>query len=140
MPSPSVVRDAWFRLAIAPVARLATVGPDGRPRLVPCCLAVDELVAYSAVDDKPKSSVRLRRLADVARRPVATLLVDRYHDDWTQLWWVRAGGAAREVGEGAEHDRAVRLLLAKYPQYRSHPLTGPVLAIHLERWRSWSAG
>jgi PPOX class probable F420-dependent enzyme len=141
----SVVRDAWVRLAVAPVARLGTVGPDGSPRLVPCCLAVDELVAYSAVDDKPKGSIRLRRLADVAERPLATLLVDRYDDDWTRLWWVRAGGSARELGDGdgdddgGERDRAVRLLLAKYPQYESHELNGPVLAIQLERWRSWSA-
>lgn len=134
-----MVRDAWFRLAVAPVAGLGTVGPDGLPRLVPCCLAVDELVAYSAVDDKPKRSTRLRRLADVAERPRATLLVDHYDDDWSRLWWVRAGGTAREVSDGAERDRAVRLLLAKYPQYESHRLDGPVLAIQLERWRSWSA-
>jgi PPOX class probable F420-dependent enzyme len=140
MSSPSIVRDAWSRLAMAPVARLATAGPGGLPRLVPCCLALDGLIAYSAVDDKPKTAVRLRRLADVAQRPVATLLVDHYDEDWTRLWWVRAGGAAREIGPGAEHDRAVRLLLAKYPQYESHQLTGHVLAVHLDRWRSWSAG
>jgi PPOX class probable F420-dependent enzyme len=140
MSTPGVVRDAWFRLAAAPVARLGTVGPSGLPRIVPCCLAVDELVAYSAVDDKPKRSARLYRLADIARHPLATLLVDRYDDDWSRLWWVRAGGTAREVAEGAEHDRAVRLLLSKYPQYQSHQLEGPVLAIRLERWRSWSAG
>jgi PPOX class probable F420-dependent enzyme len=139
MSTPSVVPDAWYRLAAAPVARLGTFGPGGLPRIVPCCLAVDELVAYSAVDDKPKRSVRLHRLADVARHPLATLLVDCYDDDWAKLWWVRAGGGAREVGEGAEHDRAVRLLLSKYPQYESHQLDGPVLAIRLERWRSWSA-
>jgi len=139
MADASVVRDAWFRLAVAPVARLGTIGADGRPRLVPCCFALDELIAYSAVDDKPKRTVRLHRLADVAMHPVATLLVDDYDDDWTNLWWVRVGGPAREVGEGAEHDRAVRLLLAKYPQYGSHQLDGPVLAVHLERWRSWSA-
>jgi PPOX class probable F420-dependent enzyme len=135
----AVVRDAWYRLATAQVARLGTAGPSGLPRLVPCCLAVDELVAYSAVDDKPKRSTRLRRLADVAERPLATLLVDQYDDDWARLWWVRAGGTAREVSDGAEHDRAVRLLLAKYPQYQSHQLNGPVLAIQLEGWRSWSA-
>jgi PPOX class probable F420-dependent enzyme len=134
-----VVRDAWQRLAAAPVARLATVGAGGIPHIVPCCLAVDELVAYSAVDDKPKRSVRLQRLADVAEHPLASLLVDYYDDDWTRLWWVRAGGRAREVGVGAEHDRAARLLLSKYPQYESHRLDGPVVAIQLERWRSWSA-
>jgi hypothetical protein len=33
----------------------------------------------------------------------------------------------------------VCLLLAKYPQYQSHRLDGPVLAIRLERWLSWSS-
>jgi PPOX class probable F420-dependent enzyme len=139
MAAPPSVPDAWFRLARARVARLATVGADRTPRLIPCCLALDGMVAYSAVDDKPKRTVRLSRLADVAEHPFATLLVDHYADDWDSLWWVRASGPARELAGEAEHDRAVRLLLAKYPQYLDHRLDGPVLAIHLERWRSWAA-
>jgi hypothetical protein len=31
------------------------------------------------------------------------------------------------------------LLRSKYPQYRSHALTGPVLALELEEWRTWAA-
>ena len=90
--------DARSHFAASPVARLGTVGPDGLPRLVPCCFAVDGEVAYSAVDDKPKRTIRLARLADVADRPLATLLVDHYEDDWTRLWWVRAGGPAGLAG------------------------------------------
>jgi PPOX class probable F420-dependent enzyme len=150
---PSSMPDARSRLAQARVARLATVGPDGTPHLVPCCLAVDErvAVAYSAVDDKPKRSIRLSRLTDLAIHPVVTLLVDEYDEDWNRLWWVRVSGPARELaapggrgpgvvpGDGGEHGRAVQLLRAKYPQYRTHRLDGPVLAISLERWRSWAA-
>ena len=132
--------DAWARMAAARVARLATVGRDETPHLVPCCFVVDGLEAYSAVDDKPKTTCRLRRLTDLATHPVATLLVDHYDDDdWGRLWWVRAGGHSRELGGGAEHDRAVRLLLGKYAQYRDHRLDGPILALHLSRWRSWAA-
>ena len=133
------VPDAWFRLASSPVARLGTVGPDGLPRLVPCCFAVDGLMAYSAVDDKPKRTVRLERLRDLVERPLATLLVDHYEGDWARLWWVRAGGRARELGGGPEHERAARLLLTKYPQYLAHRLDGPILAVALQRWRSWAA-
>jgi PPOX class probable F420-dependent enzyme len=139
MAAAPPVPDAWIRLTRARVARLATVGPDLTPRLVPCCLALDGMVAFSAVDDKPKRSVRLSRLADVARHPVASLLVDHYGEDWHELWWVRASGPAHELADQAERDRAVRLLLSKYPQYLAHQLDGPVLAIHLERWRSWAA-
>jgi PPOX class probable F420-dependent enzyme len=123
------------------VGRLGTVGVGPSAHVVPCCFALDELVAYSAVDDKPKRTRALRRLDDVSSYGTATLLVDYYDEDWEQLWWVRAGGPAHVVvdADAAEHRRAVRLLLAKYPQYLTHALDGPVLAIELNQWRSWAA-
>jgi PPOX class probable F420-dependent enzyme len=137
-----IVGDAWARLAAARVGRLGTVGQDGTAHVVPCCFAVDDLVAYSAVDDKPKASRSLRRLANVEAFPTATLLVDHYDEDWRRLWWVRASGPARVLTEphAAEHRRAVRLLLAKYPQYFTHALDAGVLAISLQEWRSWKGG
>ena len=50
-----------------------------------------------------------------------------------------AGGPAQVIEAGPPHDRAVRLLLAKYPQYLHHRLDGPILAIELVRWQSWAA-
>jgi PPOX class probable F420-dependent enzyme len=137
-----VVPDAWHRLARARVARLATAGPAGETHLVPVCFALDERFLYSAVDDKPKRTARLQRLADVAARPYATVLVDHYEEDWSALWWVQAGGPARVVqpeADPATHGRAGALLRAKYAQYLTHRLDGAVLAVELERWRSWSA-
>ena len=80
--------EAGRLFAAAPVARLATVGPDGCPHLVPVVFAVDGDVVYTAVDGKPKVSLRLRRLANIAARPQVSLLVDHYDDDWSRLWWV----------------------------------------------------
>jgi PPOX class probable F420-dependent enzyme len=125
------------RVAEARVGRLATVTPDGRPHLVPCCFALDDGVIYSAVDGKPKSTLALRRLANVRARPEASLLVDHYAEDWSTLWWVRVDGAARVVGSNPEHDHALVLLTAKYEPYRETPPPGPVLAIDTETWRSW---
>jgi PPOX class probable F420-dependent enzyme len=133
------VDDVWSRFGKARVARLGTVSRDSRAQLVPCCFALDDLVAYSAVDDKPKRTRRLSRLTDVAHNPHATLLVDHYDEDWSTLWWVRAAGPARIVEDQAEHDRAVALLLAKYTQYFTHRLDGAVLAVDLDRWRVWTA-
>jgi PPOX class probable F420-dependent enzyme len=133
------IADAWARVARARVARLATVGPDGRPDQVPCCFALDDLTAYSAVDDKPKRTPLLRRLANVEARPVASLLIDKYDEDWAGLWWIRVSGPAWVIGSGSLHDRAIRLLLGKYPQYFSHHLDGPVLAVELVSWRTWAA-
>jgi hypothetical protein len=33
---------------------------------------------------------------------------------------------------------AVRLLVARYDQYRDEPPTGPVLAVAVTRWSGWS--
>ena len=94
--------DPDARFAQSPVARLATVGADGRPHLVPVVFAVHEQVIYSAVDAKPKTTQRLRRLANIESNPQVSLLVDHYDEDWTRLWWVRADGdAGRQRWDGA---------------------------------------
>jgi PPOX class probable F420-dependent enzyme len=109
------------------------------PHLVPVVFALRDDVVYTAVDAKPKTTQRLRRLANIERHPLVSLLVDHYADDWTQLWWVRIDGIAVIHHEGnvlhAGHD----LLRAKYAQYQTVPLNGPVIAIAVQRWRSWHA-
>ena len=124
------------------VARLATVTPDGVPHLVPVVFAVDPDGAetvYTAVDAKPKTTQRLRRLANIENNPQASLLVDHYSDDWTQLWWVRADGIATIHHDGEQMHTGYRLLRAKYPQYQSVALSGPVIALAVRRWSSWHA-
>ncbi len=128
------------RVGAARVGHLATVRPDGRPHVVVCCFALDGDTAYSAVDGKPKTTTDLQRLRNVAAHPAASLLVDRYDDDWTRLWWVRLDGRARTLDGDADADeqrRAIDLLVAKYEQYRSDPPVGPVLALDAEAWRAW---
>ncbi len=129
----------------SPVARLATVRPDGVPHLVPVVFAVgpdgrdSAEIAYTAVDAKPKTTHQLRRLANIENNPQASLLVDHYSDDWTQLWWVRADGVATVHYDGEQMQTGYRLLRAKYPQYQSVSLDGPVIAVALRRWSSWHA-
>jgi PPOX class probable F420-dependent enzyme len=129
--------DARARFAAARVARLATVGADGRPHLVPVCFAVDGDTIYSAVDElKPKATLRLRRLRNVTENPAVSLLVDHYSDDWSALWWVRADGRARVLESAPD---AIALLAARYAQYAESPPSGSVLAVDVERWSGWSA-
>ena len=127
------------RLTSARVARLATTDPDGRPHLVPIVFAVEGDTLYSAVDRKPKRSTKLRRIENARVRPDVTILVDHYDEDWRQLWWLRARGRARVLDDGAERAHALALLQEKYPQYRSEPPDGPVLAVDISDVRSWSA-
>jgi PPOX class probable F420-dependent enzyme len=127
------------RLVAARVARLATIDPDGKPHLVPIVFALEGDTLYSTVDRKPKRSPRLRRIENARARPDVTVLVDRYDDDWSRLWWIRLRGRARVLDGGDEHDRALELLSEKYDQYRAEPPDGPVLAIDIVETREWAS-
>ncbi len=127
------------RLTGAQVARLATTDPDGRPHLVPIVFALAGDTLYSAVDRKPKRSSKLRRIENARARPDVTVLVDHYDDDWSRLWWIRLRGRARVLDDGEERDRALALLQEKYPQYRTEPPDGPVLAVDVTEVRRWAA-
>ena len=120
----------------ARVARLATVGSDGRPHVVPICFVLEGDTLYSAVDEKPKRTRTLQRLRDVEANPLVEVLVDRYDEDWSRLAWVKLRGTARVVDR---HERALALLRAKYPQYRERPPAGPFLVVSVEERLEWSA-
>ena len=125
------------RVREARVGRLSTVTAGGRPHVVPCCFTLRRDVLYSAVDAKPKSSIALRRLDNLRANPSASLLVDRYVEDWSALWWIRVDGTARIIGQGGEYDRALTELAAKYEQYRREPPPGPVIGVDITAWRAW---
>ncbi|MGW2744982.1 TIGR03668 family PPOX class F420-dependent oxidoreductase [Streptomyces sp. NPDC001450] len=142
--------EARRRFTAARVARLATVDAAGRPHQVPVVFArytldgADRLV--TAVDHKPKTTARLKRLRNIAAHPAVCLLADAYDENWDHLWWVRADGEARVLPPDAAdpavrdaHATAVRLLREKYPQYRDHPPDGPVIAVTVRSWTGWEA-
>ena len=132
MPSlpPAIAEE---RLAAARIGRLATVTPAGRPHVVPVCFALADRRIFTAVDAKPKLTSSLARLDNVRATGRASLLVDHYEEDWSELWWVRVDGVAKVVGS----ERAIDVLAEKYAQYRESRPAGPVIAIEPERWRSW---
>ncbi len=127
------------RFSTAPVARLATVTPAGSPHLVPVTFAVTGDTVYTAVDHKPKSTLRLQRLRNIASEPRVALLVDRYDDDWGELWWVRADGTAAVSTDPAVRAAALALLAVKYRQYRERPPEGPLVVVTIRRWSGWAA-
>jgi len=134
MPSwPADIAEERF--AAARVGRLATVTALGRPHIVPVCFVLHDGRVYTAVDEKPKATSALARLENVRATRRASLLVDHYEEDWSNLWWVRVEGVAEVV----ESEPAIDALAAKYEQYRAARPSGPVIAITPERWRSWTA-
>jgi PPOX class probable F420-dependent enzyme len=132
--------EARRRLGEARVGRLATADAGGVPHVVPFVFALEGETLYWAVDEKPKRSRRIKRLANIEANPNVELVVDHYVERWDLLWWVRAAGAARIVEDEAERGRALGLLAAKYGQYRKRPPDGAVVAIEVARLTWWEGG
>jgi PPOX class probable F420-dependent enzyme len=129
--------EARARFAAARVARLATASASGVPHLVPVTFAVRGDTVVFAVDHKPKSSVALRRLRNIAENPAVCFLADGYSEDWSELWWARADGVARVLPD-AERAEPVSWLVAKYEQYAQRPPEHAVVATEVRRWSGWT--
>ena len=153
-PDPILTPAARALLVSARRGVLATVGPDGLPRLVPVCyaLAADEatpgrLILYTPLDEKRKRVTDphlLGRVRDLIARPEVTLLVDRWDEDWRRLAWLRLEGTAvllEPAGDTRpEHAAAVAALRAKYPQYVRQDLeTRPVIRVAVSGVLGWQA-
>jgi PPOX class probable F420-dependent enzyme len=132
--------EIWRRAAEQKVARMATTGRDQKPHIVPITFAIEDQVLYFAVDGKPKRTIDLKRLRNIAANPAVSILVDHYEDEWDRLWWVRLDGRARILTDHDEIDRALNLLAARYPQYRTSRPDGPVVAVAIGHASGWSAG
>ena len=128
------------RLRAARTATLATIRPDGRPRLVPICFVLQGETLWTPLDDKPKAVPHPRDLArvrDIERDPRVELLVHTWSEDWSELAWLRIDGRAAltEPDPGAVH-----ALRSKYPQYGGHDLEHrPMLTIAIDDVTSWVA-
>jgi len=123
----------------ARVARLGTIDADGGVHLVPIVFALRGATLYSAVDHKPKRSLQLQRIRNARERPVATVLIDHYAEDWGELWWVRLRGTARVLERCVESERAIDLLVDKYEQYAARRPQPPVLAVDVGDASVWQA-
>jgi PPOX class probable F420-dependent enzyme len=122
------------------VARLGTADPGGRPHLVPVTFVLDGDAVYIAIDHKPKTTVNLKRLRNIARNPSVSVLADHYEEDWSMLWWARADGRATVLEPGGEaSERPVDLLVAKYEQYKEARPAGPVIVIEVTSWTGWAS-
>ena len=131
--------EARRRFGTATVARLATIGPAGRPHLVPVTFALDGDRIYTIVDAKPKTTANLRRLRNIGADPRVAVLADHYEDDWDALWWARADGLATILSHPADMAGPLELLAARYRRYRAEPPAGPLIRIQAERWTGWAA-
>jgi PPOX class probable F420-dependent enzyme len=152
MSNEPILRDEQRRFAAAArSATLATVGSNGRPRLVPICHVLGSDARdgrprlFTPLDEKPKRSPNpheLARVRDLLILPDATLLIDRWSEDWSELGWLRLDGRAEllepEPRERDEHAAAIAALRAKYRQYETHRLEErPIIRFTVDRAVSW---
>jgi len=134
--------DRW------PVARLATLGPDRTPHIVPIVFARVGSQLWSPIDGKPKSERALARVTHLRDTPRVSVLIDHYDDDWRRLWWIRVDGSAcvvvaHDPERHPEAGPAIACLRSKYPQYATTPLFRGVptlIRVRITGIRSWYPG
>jgi PPOX class probable F420-dependent enzyme len=129
-------------LVTARVAHLATSDQYARPHVVPIVFVYDDPHLYTPIDRKPKRVDDwrlLRRVQNVVTNGRASVVIDHWDEDWSRLRYVLLEGTADVLESGAERERAIALLEAKYEQYRSLPLgDAPVIRVTVERRVEWS--
>lgn len=133
---------ASLLLRSARIAHLATADRSGQPHVIPICFVFDGKHFYSPIDEKPKRTApsKLKRLRNIAENPNVALVVDHYDEDWRKLGYVLVFGKARILRSGEKHQRAVKFLRRKYPQYRRMAIDErPMIVISPKRMLTWGA-
>lgn len=129
----------WARelITAARVGRLGLIDDARRPRVLPVTFALVGDSAWTAIDEKPKrvAGRELARVRWLRARPQATLLVDRYSDDWGELAWVQLIGRVAVLDDAPPPPE----LIARYEPYRRRPPRGPLLRLDVERAAHWRA-
>lgn len=124
------------------VARLATADASGQPHVIPIVFAIDGRLLYIPIDEKPKQVApkELKRVRNLLVNPQLAIVADEYDEDWTRLAWVLVTGRGEIVEQGEAHLTAVRLLHAKYTQYKAMPLDRrPIIVVTPLTVTSWGA-
>lgn len=118
------------------VGHLATAGASGMSSVVPVCFALQAETLYTALDEKPKRTRRLRRIIDLEANPSVAFVADYYDEDWSRLGWVMIRGRGDILESGEEFDMGCGLLKGRYMQYATMKLS-PLIAIRILALRSW---
>lgn len=119
---------------------LSTLHSERGVDAVPVVYALHEQHVGVPIDRvKPKVSTTLQRERNLTIDPRATLLIERWHhDDWSQLWWVRA----ELQWVATPSDEVVEALAAgledRFAQYAGRPFER-VMVFAVQGVGGWSA-
>lgn len=115
------------------VMRFNSLTPGGRIHSVPICYAFDGVNLYAHARSK-----ETRRWRNIIKNETASVEVDSYSDDWSQLKGVLVDIKPSFVDAGPEQKKALSLLRSKYKQYRTMlDDSTPVVKMEPERVVSW---
>lgn len=93
------------------VCRVATMGLDGTPHLVPVCHVVADGKIYFASGNDG------RKVQNLKANPRVAVTVDLYSDAWANLKGVMVQGTTTLIDKGPRFKKIRALLYRKYPQY-----------------------
>jgi PPOX class probable F420-dependent enzyme len=98
-------------LARERACRVATVGRDGMPHVVPVCHVVVDGKVYFGTGSQGQ------KVRNLEANPHIAVLVDLYSEDWTSLRGVMVQGTATLIRRGPQFRKIRTHLYQKYPQY-----------------------
>jgi len=121
---------------------MATVDELGNPLVLPVCFVYCGGFIYSPIDNKPKgvSPDKLKRVRNIIKNPNISLVLDKYFENWSKLYYVIITGRAIVIYSGDEYQKSLKILTEKYDQYRKmglERLGAPVIKITPEKIISW---
>ena len=105
-------------LRYARVARMATVGPEGMPHVVPICPLLHEGRLYVATE------ARSRKVANLGANARVALSFDDYVEEWSALRGLMVQGRAKLIRRGLRFRELRDLFYGKFPQY---PEVSPIV-------------
>jgi PPOX class probable F420-dependent enzyme len=127
----------WERLRATDHGVLGTVHAARGVDAVPVVFVVDGDQLVLPIDTvKAKRSPLLQRLRNLDHDGRAVLLVDHYDDDWSQLWWVRVHGQAREADPT---DIQLAELARTFPAYAASGSVTSVIVLTPSELTGWTA-
>ncbi len=125
----------------AKVARLATVDQKSHPYVVPVVFVFHENLIFIPLDEKAKTvnPVKLKRVKNIEKNPNVALLIDKYQNNWKNLFFLMIHGKAKVIdGNNKLMDKIHKLLISKYPQYKKIGVGSSCITIHPTKVTLWN--
>jgi PPOX class probable F420-dependent enzyme len=126
----------------ARVARLGTSDSYNQPYVIPVVFVFDGAYFFIPLDMKTKTVTpgNLRRVKNIEKNAKVALVIDQYSEAWEKLWFIMIMGKAwiiEKKNQVALLKEIHRMLITKYPQYKSLGMGQSCIKIQPLKVTSW---